>query len=54
MVGGWELHDGQQITVFAHSGSHRQDAQTERNYLREGYVLLATARPPREGIAQVV
>ena len=41
LVAGWELHDGQQITVFAHSGNRRQDARTERNYLHDGYVLLS-------------
>ena len=37
----WEMDDGPQMTVFAHSASRRKGAETQRNYRREGFVVLA-------------
>ncbi len=37
----WEMDDGPQMTVFAHTASRRKGVETQRNYRREGFVVLA-------------
>jgi hypothetical protein len=41
MVNSWEMHDGDQVTVFAHSMSRHQQAEVDRKFRREGFVLLS-------------
>lgn len=39
LVGSWELHDGPQITMFAHS-SNRQARDIQRDFRRQGFQIL--------------
>jgi hypothetical protein len=41
MTGSWEMRDGPQVTLFAHTRNKRQGADTVRKFGRDGYAVLS-------------